>query len=122
MPSATAFTIKYWGTTGSYAAPLRPADVAARLRDAVLHLAKQRQLEALVSAAANPARLEHFLQAAFALAIAFDLRWEYDLRVDPDSRTICSCSIAAPACGSWECTWSRFGMPQISAGAALVTS
>ncbi len=62
MPSAPAFTITYWGTTGSYAAPLKPVDVAAKLRDVVLHLAKERMLDALAAAANDPAKLELFLQ------------------------------------------------------------
>ena len=62
MPSAPAFTIDYWGTTGSYAAPLKSVDVAVKLRDAVLHLAKQHQLDALAAAATDSARLDQFLE------------------------------------------------------------
>jgi phosphoribosyl 1,2-cyclic phosphodiesterase len=62
MSSTVALTINYWGTTGSYAAPLKATDVAGKLRDALLHLAQQNLLQELASVATDHARVEQFIK------------------------------------------------------------
>ncbi|HYV38659.1 MAG TPA: MBL fold metallo-hydrolase, partial [Gemmataceae bacterium] len=61
MSSAPVFTIKYWGITGSMAAPLRPAEVAAKLCAAIAHLDQQDRLAGLAAVAKNPAKLTEYL-------------------------------------------------------------
>src|SRR5580765_6132104 len=61
MSAAPAFTITYWGITGSMAAPLRPGEVASKLRDALLHLERQGRLNDLAKVSKDPAQLSQFL-------------------------------------------------------------
>ena len=93
MASAPVFTITYWGTTGSLAAPLKPAEVGAKLHAALLHLAHQGKLQELASAAKDSANLQLFLQQN----LPFHLRWSYGGNTTcvevqtPDSLLILDC-------------------------------
>jgi len=73
MSFAPAFTITYWGTTGSFAAPLKPADVAGKLHAALLHLAQHNLLKELAGIANDPVRLQFFLEQH----LPFHLRSSY---------------------------------------------
>jgi phosphoribosyl 1,2-cyclic phosphodiesterase len=61
MAAAPVFSITYWGTTGSFAAPLRPADVEAKIHAAVRYLSECDLLQELATAANDPQRLQSFL-------------------------------------------------------------
>jgi phosphoribosyl 1,2-cyclic phosphodiesterase len=62
MSSVPAFSITYWGTTGTFAAPLKPAEVTAKLTSALLHLVHNDRLKDLPAVAGDPARLQLFLE------------------------------------------------------------
>jgi len=47
MPTEPAFTITYWGLTGSFCAPLRPDEVTAKVVEAIEHLVRQGRLSGL---------------------------------------------------------------------------
>jgi phosphoribosyl 1,2-cyclic phosphodiesterase len=72
MP-ATAFNITYWGTTGTLAAPLKPAQASAKLRSAIQYLAEHKLMDELARVAGDTARLNEFLQ----LHLPFSLRSTY---------------------------------------------
>jgi phosphoribosyl 1,2-cyclic phosphodiesterase len=73
MAARPAFTITYWGVTGSFSAPLKAAEVSGKLQSALLHLAKQKRLKDLEQAAQDPARLQQFLDQN----LPFELRSTY---------------------------------------------
>jgi phosphoribosyl 1,2-cyclic phosphodiesterase len=73
MSSSAAFTITYWGTTGTMSAPLKPRQVTAKVR-AVLELLGQRQLLGeLVKAVDDPKLLDQFIDRN----VPFHLRSSY---------------------------------------------
>src|SRR5262245_10643935 len=47
MPTEPAFTVKYWGITGSFCAPLLPEQVTAKIVDSIEYLARQGRLSSL---------------------------------------------------------------------------
>src|SRR5215813_10316939 len=47
MPTEPAFTITYWGITGSFCAPLRPDQVTAKVVEAIEQLVRQGRLSGL---------------------------------------------------------------------------
>jgi phosphoribosyl 1,2-cyclic phosphodiesterase len=62
MSSAPAFTVTYWGTTGTLSAPLRPSEVTSKFQAALQFLSERALLGELAQAANDPTRLGDFLQ------------------------------------------------------------
>jgi phosphoribosyl 1,2-cyclic phosphodiesterase len=69
MAAAPAFSITYWGVTGSFAAPLKPVEVSGKLQNALLHLARHDRLTELADVARDPARLQLFLEQNLPFAL-----------------------------------------------------
>lgn len=59
----SVFTITYWGATGSISAPLRPAQVTAKVVDTLEHLINAGRLTGLTSGAGLRARLQQEIEA-----------------------------------------------------------
>jgi phosphoribosyl 1,2-cyclic phosphodiesterase len=73
MPSAPAFTITYWGTTGTLPAPLRPSEVRSKLQAALQLLGERALLGELAQAVKDPQRLTDFIERH----VPFHLRSSY---------------------------------------------
>jgi phosphoribosyl 1,2-cyclic phosphodiesterase len=62
MSSNPDFTITYWGITGSFTSPLKPAQVSAKVREALVHLVENDKLKELTGLAKDPTGLDLFLK------------------------------------------------------------
>lgn len=63
MSHPSAFRLTYWGTTGTIAAPMRPAEVTTKLVDAVLELARGGALAELLAGPVDEARVRQFIES-----------------------------------------------------------
>jgi phosphoribosyl 1,2-cyclic phosphodiesterase len=73
MSSGPRFTITYWGVTGTFAAPLKPSEVTAKLVATLQHLAEHQHLQELAALAHDAKRLQRFLEQT----VPFHLRSSY---------------------------------------------
>ena len=58
VPPVPVLTITYWGVTGSFPAPLRPAQVLEKVHAAVHHLVRMKQMAGRAQDVADIEKLE----------------------------------------------------------------